>query len=62
MSIALQEVRRGSVVMLRGGFGNDPPRRVTLTGVYADVKNGQPGVDYEGHWAYLDQIVKVLTY
>jgi hypothetical protein len=65
--ITLEQVREGSTVLVRGSFGNAPARRATVTGVEADIKNGQPGIDYEltdgeSYWAYLDQVEKVLTY
>ena len=47
-------------------FGATAPRTVTVTAVYADIKNGRPGFDgviaagpYAGQdvWGYADQIV-----
>ena len=65
--IMLEDVRAGSVVRIRSGFGSEPPETVTLTNVEADIKNGRPGCDYtdrkgNGRWAYLSQIDAVLTY
>jgi len=65
--IKLSQVREGSVVMVRGCFGNDPAVRATVTGVDSDIKNGLPGIDYrtrEGdmHWAYLDQVDSVVKF
>jgi len=65
--ITVNQVRAGSVVMLRPGFGAAPPRQVTLTEVHEEIKNGRPGVDYElapgdSRWAYLDQVDRVITY
>jgi len=67
MRIGINQVRAGSVVVLRPGFGADLPRQVTLIEVHADIKNGRPGVDYElapgdGRWAYLEQVDQVVTY
>lgn len=63
----LNEIRRGSKVMVRGGFGNDPATLVTVSEVCEDVKNGRPGIDYikangDGRWAYLDQVKQVVEY
>lgn len=65
--VTLEDVREGSIVVIRGGFGSEPPQAVRLTSVEADIKNGRPGCDYidrkgSGRWAYLSQIDEVLTY
>jgi len=66
--VTLDKMREGSKVMVRGGFGTEPARLATVTGLDADIKNGRPGIDYEvvntgeGRWAYLDQVVKVVEY
>jgi hypothetical protein len=65
--IKLEDIRRNSIVMLRGSFGSDPARRATINDVFEDIKNGRPGVDYTGekggdNWAYLTQIVSVIKY
>ena len=64
---SLNEIRVGSVVRVRGGFGSDPAQTVTIEGIEDDGKNGRATIDYtdnkgEGHWAYLHQISKVITY
>ena len=66
-AVNLEDVRVGSVVRIRSGFGGEPAETVTLEGVDADIKNGRPGCDYtdrhgEGRWAYLTQIERVITY
>ena len=65
--VTLDDVRLGSVVVIRSGFGSEAPETVTLEGVEEDIKNGRPGCDYvdrngEGRWAYLSQIVRVVKY
>jgi hypothetical protein len=65
--ITLDDVREGSVVVIRSGFGGEPAETVTLEGVEADIKNGRAGCDYtdrkgDGRWAYLSQIVRVVKY
>jgi hypothetical protein len=65
--ITVDDVREGSVVVIRSGFGSEPAETVTLEGVEADIKNGRAGCDYtdrngEGRWAYLSQIVRVVKY
>jgi hypothetical protein len=67
MFIKLGQVRAGSVILVRGSFGMDPAVRATVNNVEEDIKNGRPGIDYttangNEHWAYLDQISKVITY
>jgi hypothetical protein len=54
------KVREGSVVVVRGGFGTEPPKRVVVEGV--DEKNGRPLIDYEDRWAYVSQIIRVIKY
>ena len=66
--ITLKQVRQGSIVKVRGGFGGEPAKRAKVECVEADIKNGYPGIDYtviatgEGFWAYLDQVVEVEQY
>jgi hypothetical protein len=38
------------------------PREVTVLGVEADIKNGQPGIDYDESWAYLSQVDRVVKF
>jgi len=56
--IKLKDIREGSVVIVRGAFGSGPEERVKVE----DIKNGRPGIDYEGSWAYLTQVQRVVTY
>jgi hypothetical protein len=65
--VILDEIREGSVVIVRGGFGQELPKEVVVEEVHADIKNGRAGIDYResnGHdrWAYLDQVQKVIAY
>lgn len=69
--ITIKQIRNGSIVVVRGGFGTEPPRQVRVTEVLANIKNGRPGIDYvepaaignsSGRWAYLDQVLSVVTY
>ena len=60
--VKLNDIREGSVVIVRGAFGTGPEERVKVEEVHEDVKNGRPGIDYEGSWAYLSQVVRVVQY
>lgn len=65
--VDIEDVRAGSVVVIKSGFGSEPAETVTLENVDADIKNGRAGCDYtdtkgEGRWAYLTQIVRVVKY
>jgi hypothetical protein len=60
--VLLSEVREGSVVMVRGGFGTEPPKKVVVNSVDPDIKNGRAGIDYDDRWAYLDQVISVIKY
>jgi hypothetical protein len=60
--VTLKDIREGSVVIVRGNFGNGPEQRVTVTEVDSDIKNGRPGICYEESWAYLTQVERVVTY
>lgn len=62
LGVKLNELREGSVVIVRGNFGNGKPERVLVEEVHSDVKNGRPGIDYEGSWAYLTQVDRVVKY
>lgn len=60
--IRLEQIREGSVVMVRPGFGVFDPVKVVVEEVEEDIKNGRPGICYGENWAYLDQVTKVLEY
>ena len=60
--VKLEDIREGSVVIVRGSFGQGKPERVVVEAVEADIKNGRPGIDYAGSWAYLTQVDRVVTY
>jgi hypothetical protein len=60
--VKLEDIREGSVVIVRGAFGTGPEERVTVEEVHRDVKNGRPGIDYAGSWAYLTQVMRVVQY
>jgi hypothetical protein len=60
--VELKDIRVGSVVIVRGDFGMGKPRQVIVETVDADIKNGRPGIDYDGSWAYLTQVDRVVTY
>lgn len=68
MPIKLHDIRVGSKVMVRGGFGREPAKLAEVTEVESDIKNGRPGIGYievssgEDRWAYLDQVISVETY
>ena len=61
-NVKFEDLREGSVVIVRGNFGNGPEERVKVEGLDRDIKNGYPGIDYEGSWAYLSQVVRVVQY
>ena len=61
-NVQLEDIRKGSIVIVRGNFGSGPEERVKVEEVDSDIKNGMPGIDYEGHWAYLSQVVRVVKY
>jgi hypothetical protein len=60
--VKLNDIREGSVVIVRGAFGTGPEQRVKVEEVHEDIKNGRPGIDYEGSWAYLSQVQRVVSY
>jgi len=64
--IELKDIREGSIVLVRGGFGSEPARKAVVTSVDANIKNGRPGIDYEiagdSRWAYLEQVTRVELY
>ena len=60
--VELKDIRVGSVVVVRGDFGSGAPKRVVDEAVEADIKNGRPGIDYAGSWAYLTQVDRVVSY
>jgi hypothetical protein len=60
--VTLKDIREGSVVIVRGAFGTGPEERVKVEEVHEDVKNSRPGIDYAGSWAYLSQVMRVVTY
>jgi hypothetical protein len=60
--VELKDIREGSVVVVRGDFGQGRPQTVTVETVEADIKNGRPGIDYAGSWAYLSQVDRVVSY
>jgi hypothetical protein len=57
-----EDIREGSVVVVRGDFGQGRPREVVVEAVEEDIKNGRPGIDYAGSWAYLSQVDRVVSY
>ena len=65
--VDISRLKSGSVLRVRGGFGTGAAKTVTLVGVEHEGKNGRDVIEYidkdgEEHWAYLDQIVSVITY
>lgn len=53
-------VRVGSVVELSNWGGGTST--VTVTHVDEYIKNGEPGLDAVGRWAYADQVRRVVTF
>jgi hypothetical protein len=60
--VTLKDIREGSVVIVREAFGTGPERKVVVENVETDIKNGRPGINYADSWAYLSQVVRVVTY
>ena len=67
----IMNIKRGSIVYVRGGFGLNEPKKVVVMGI--GEKNGKPLFDYEDNnlmigdikasrWAYFNQIEKVIKY
>ena len=60
--VTVEDIRAGSVVIVRGNSGAGHPQRVVVEAVEDDIKNGRPGIDYDGSWAYLSQVDRVIKY
>ena len=66
--VNLKDLRVGSIVMVRGGFGTDAPVQARVDYTDTDIKNGRPGIDYTVMktgaelWAYITQVDSVVTY
>lgn len=60
--VKIEDIREGSVVMVRPNFGTGFAQRVVVEEVEDDIKNGIPGICYGDHWAYLHQVVEVVKY
>lgn len=62
--LMVSDLKAGQTVQVKTSFGVGPVVVGIVQGVYRDIKNGRPGIDYsvDGHesWAYLDQVVEVL--
>lgn len=66
--IRIEQIKIGSTVTVRGGFGAEPARLGRVDEVEEDIKNGRPGITYteidtgDPRWAYLNQVLRVETY
>ena len=60
--VQIEDIRVGSVVIVRGNFGAGFPQQVVVEEVEDNIKNGHPGIDYNGSWAYLSQVDRVVKY
>lgn len=66
--IQIDQLREGSTVVVRGGFGAEVPKRVRVSEVEEDIKNGRPGICYvdpdtgNERWAYLYQVDRVVEF
>jgi hypothetical protein len=66
--VDINDVRVGSCVVLRPGFGEGLPIKAIVIEVDPDIANGRAGVTYATttanslHWAYMDQVDKVVRY
>ena len=66
-NVEWDRLKEGSVVYVMTNFGQGPAVKGVVVSKENDVKNGQPGIDYEdeegeGWWAYADQIASVVKY
>jgi len=68
--ILLNQINEGDTVKVRSGFGSGSTHIGIVLGVYEDIKNGRPGIDYQlegaegdvfSHWCYLDQVEAVTN-
>ena len=68
MNISTTDLRIGSRVLVASGFGAGMLQRGIVTGVYEDIKNEKPGIDYSTtpgkieHWAYLHQVREIIEF
>lgn len=65
--VKLSDIRIGSKVKVRGCFGSGKPELCEVVEIEEEIKNGEPGISYtaedgEMHWAYLNQVDKVVEY
>jgi len=58
--LRLIDVSVGDTVIVKPDFGFGDPIEVVVTETYGDVKRGRPGIEYGDHWAYLDQVIRVV--
>lgn len=64
----LNDIRNGSKVLVATNFGAGLCVTGVVREVCEDVKNNQPGIVFVTanstgrHWAYLDQVRKVVTF
>ena len=65
-TIDIKDIREGSIVSVRGGFGTEQAANGRVLEVSQNIKNGRPGIEYESNnetrWAYLDQVQRVVQY
>lgn len=69
--VNLDNIKLGSKVQVRSGFGGGPIHTGIVTEVSDDIKNGTPGIGYDvvgldgqatddSRWAYLDQVIRLV--
>jgi hypothetical protein len=67
--LTINDVKQGDTVKVRSSFGGGPVVTGVVSGVFADIKRGYPGIDYKlngcedpasERWAYLDQVDEVV--
>jgi len=55
------KIKKGSSVIVHGGFGTEPPKQVEVEGL--SENKGRECFNYNSNrWAYLSQIIKVIKY
>ena len=65
--VRLKDIKVGSIIIVRGNFGRELPKKARVTGISKDGKNGSAVIDYKDGgtwemWAYLHQIDAVVKY
>lgn len=65
MTVSIDDINDGSVIMVRGSWGREAPVRATVIDIDTEGKNGKPVISYlrqdgEEKWAYMNQVTQVV--